>query len=125
MATDFPNAQITATDLSPVQPSTVKPVNLTFGIDDFTQPLPYETGTFDLVRLRFAILSLKADQWEHVIHEMARVVKPGGYLEMVEPEWLEDENGDARGWEEFLGIREYQYPSLPRALPNTKMRNTH
>lgn len=86
MATDYPQASVHATDIAPVQPSTVKPRNLTFGIDDITQPLPYETGTFDFVRMRFLIFGLKADQWQPIINELARIVKPGGYLELSEPD---------------------------------------
>lgn len=87
MATEFPKAEVLATDLAPVQPSEIKPRNLTFGVDDITQPLPYETGSFDFVRMRYLILGLKVDQWQGVVNELARIVKPGGYLELMEPDF--------------------------------------
>lgn len=54
-------------------------------MDDVTSPLPYETGTFDFVRMRFMILGLKKEQWPTVVDELARILKVGGYLELSEP----------------------------------------
>ncbi|KAJ3292526.1 hypothetical protein HK104_005224 [Borealophlyctis nickersoniae] len=85
VATDSPKAEVIGIDLSQVQPTTIKPVNLTFEEADVTEPLPFPDGTFDLVRCRFLVLGLKADQWEPFIREMVRVTKVGGYVEISEP----------------------------------------
>ncbi|KAJ3299687.1 hypothetical protein HK104_007615 [Borealophlyctis nickersoniae] len=84
MATDFPDAEVTGSDLSPVQPTTIKPRNLEFTVHDITQPLPYPSGVFDFVRMRFLLAGIKKDLWGPIITELARVVKPGGYLELCE-----------------------------------------
>ncbi|KAJ3296786.1 hypothetical protein HK104_001202 [Borealophlyctis nickersoniae] len=87
MGTEYRNAQITAIDLAPAQPTTIKPPNVEFAIHDITQRFPFPDNAFDFVRMRFLVLSLKADQWEHVISEIVRVCKPGGYVELCEPEF--------------------------------------
>ncbi|KAJ3291968.1 hypothetical protein HK104_005670 [Borealophlyctis nickersoniae] len=85
MATDFPHAQVEAFDLAAVQPTTIKPNNLEFSVHDVTQPLPWPDNTFDFVRMRFLVVGLKTETWPLVIKELARIVKPGGYLELCEP----------------------------------------
>lgn len=114
MATEFPQAEVLATDIAPIQPSQIKPRNLTFGVDDITQPLPYETGTFDFVRMRFLILGLKVDQWQGVVDEIARVLKPGGYLELCEGDLTE--YSDCEAYSEFLHISEFAISILNKEL---------
>ncbi|KAJ3052808.1 hypothetical protein HK097_005628 [Rhizophlyctis rosea] len=86
MATDFPLAQVYGIDLAPVQPSSIKPKNLEFATVDITNlPLPYEDATFDFVRMRFLVLGIKAEHWQSIVNELGRITKPGGYVELCEP----------------------------------------
>ncbi|KAJ3034067.1 hypothetical protein HDV00_005465 [Rhizophlyctis rosea] len=85
-ATEFPQTTITALDMSPVQPTTVKPKNLTFTTGDLTSlPLPFADNTFDFVYMRFLVAGLRAEHWPLLINEMVRITKPGGWIEMMEP----------------------------------------
>ncbi|KAJ3032497.1 hypothetical protein HDV00_007435 [Rhizophlyctis rosea] len=84
-ATEFPQAIVTGLDMSPVQPSTVKPQNVDFVVGDITQlPLPYDNDTFDFVHMRFLISAVRKDFWPILIAELVRIVKPGGWLELME-----------------------------------------
>ncbi|KAJ3279552.1 hypothetical protein HK104_001375, partial [Borealophlyctis nickersoniae] len=87
MGTDYPHATIHALDLAPVFPTSIKPTNVHFQIHDATTPLPFPDGTFDLVKMRFLVVGLKKEQWPAVVAELARVTKPGGYVELCEPQW--------------------------------------
>ncbi|KAJ3280601.1 hypothetical protein HK104_000561, partial [Borealophlyctis nickersoniae] len=86
VATDFPKSTVTGLDISAVQPTTIKPSNLDFLVHNLNDPLPFPSDTFDLVRMRFLVLGLTTEQWPKVISELVRVTKPGGYVELSEPD---------------------------------------
>lgn len=46
--------------------------------------LPYASGTFDMVHLRFVGLGVPETQWATLLDEAVRVLRPGGVLEIVE-----------------------------------------
>src|SRR4051812_16422099 len=83
MASDYPNTQITGLDISPIQPSEIRPQNVDFIIANLLNGLPFENDTFDYVFQRFLFGALPKDSWPDVINELTRVVKPGGYLEVI------------------------------------------
>ncbi|KAJ3054954.1 hypothetical protein HK097_000248 [Rhizophlyctis rosea] len=98
MGSDFPKSHILGIDISPVQPGTVKPKNVDFTIGDVTNlPLPYADGSFDYVHIRLLFLALKAEFWPVLIKELVRIVRPGGYLEMMEAENICMEGGISTG----------------------------
>lgn len=66
------------------------PRNLAFQTADATQPLPFADGTFDFVHGRFMATFIPVQQWPQVIGEMARVAKPGGWIEVLEAAGLHD-----------------------------------
>ncbi|RHZ83326.1 hypothetical protein Glove_97g95 [Diversispora epigaea] len=84
MASDYPNTQFTGLDISPIQPSEIKPQNANFIKANLLNKLPFENDTFDYIFQRFLFLALPKDRWPDVINELTRVLKPGGYLELVE-----------------------------------------
>ncbi|KAJ3126731.1 hypothetical protein HK098_007187 [Nowakowskiella sp. JEL0407] len=49
--------------------------------------LPFEDNTFDGIYQRLMVLSIPSDKWDHVVAELIRVLKPGGYLEFCEPDF--------------------------------------
>ncbi|TYJ57213.1 hypothetical protein B9479_002128 [Cryptococcus floricola] len=51
---------------------------------DFLNDLPYDTGVFDFVHIRFVALGIPESRWGDVLEEAARVLKPNGKLEIVE-----------------------------------------
>ncbi|CAI2182741.1 7052_t:CDS:2 [Funneliformis geosporum] len=84
IATTYPKAKITGVDISPVQPSIIKPKNVTFIQADILEGLSFADETFDFVFQRFLTGSIPKDKWLSVIKELTRMLKPGGYLELVE-----------------------------------------
>ncbi|KAK3326182.1 S-adenosyl-L-methionine-dependent methyltransferase [Apodospora peruviana] len=77
MAQQFPDAQVTGTDLSPIQPQYVPP-NCQFEIDDAEDEWAFSTK-FDYIHGR-ALLSCFKDP-SFVIKQAFNALAPGGYLE--------------------------------------------
>lgn len=85
MATDYPFSKFTGIDVFPVYPSEIRPKNVEFEIANVLNGLPYEDGTFDFVFMRSMSLTFTPYEWEHiVVKELVRVVKPGGWIEIME-----------------------------------------
>ncbi|EIW69448.1 hypothetical protein TREMEDRAFT_62314 [Tremella mesenterica DSM 1558] len=57
---------------------------ITWDRANFLQCLPYDTGVFDMVHIRFIGLGVPEDKWADLLEEATRVLKPGGKLEIVE-----------------------------------------
>ncbi|THH07378.1 hypothetical protein EW145_g3428 [Phellinidium pouzarii] len=51
---------------------------------NFLEPLPFADGEFDLARMQNIGLGVPEDEWQNVIDELVRVLKPGGSLEIIE-----------------------------------------
>ncbi|CAI2164940.1 20425_t:CDS:2 [Funneliformis geosporum] len=84
MSTQHPLVKFVGVDIVPVFPSEIKPTNLDFHKCDINQGLPFKDNYFDFVRMSLIATSLKGDQWNDAIRELVRVLKPNGYLEIVE-----------------------------------------
>lgn len=81
MADEYPGAEITGVDLSPIQPSFTPP-NCKFEIDDVTAPWTYPAGSFDFVNIRSLYGSI-AD-WPALYAQVFDGLMPGGYLHQLE-----------------------------------------
>ncbi|RSL45158.1 hypothetical protein CEP54_014390 [Fusarium duplospermum] len=81
-ADDFPGCEVIGTDISPIQPSWIPP-NLQFQIDDCTKEWTFPEGSLDYVHIRF-LTGCIAD-WDGLMKEAYRCLKPGGYIESMEP----------------------------------------
>ncbi|CAG8602268.1 14549_t:CDS:2 [Acaulospora morrowiae] len=84
MATNYPKAEFIGVDISPVQPYSIKPRNVSFINTDVLNGLPFEDNTFDYVFQRLMVISIPRNFWPDHISELTRVLKPGGYLELSE-----------------------------------------
>ncbi|KAJ3203262.1 hypothetical protein HDU82_006715 [Entophlyctis luteolus] len=51
---------------------------------DVTQTLPYPDSKFDYVHQRALVAGVPKEKWPHVIRELIRVTKSGGWIELVE-----------------------------------------
>ncbi|KAG0173175.1 hypothetical protein DFQ28_010848 [Apophysomyces sp. BC1034] len=58
--------------------------NIIFEVGNILDGLPFPDNTFTLVHMRQMVLSLTLPQWKQVLSELARVTKPGGYIQLVE-----------------------------------------
>ena len=77
----FPNAQVTGTDLSPIQPSWVPP-NCMFEVDDVSMEWTFRKNSFDFIHAREMFGSI-AD-WDFFFAQCFAHCKPGGYVECLE-----------------------------------------
>lgn len=48
------------------------------------ETLPYDSGVFDMVHIRFVALGVPEARWSDLLDECTRVLRPGGHLEIVE-----------------------------------------
>ncbi|CAG8678872.1 7247_t:CDS:2, partial [Cetraspora pellucida] len=85
IATTYPFVEVIGLDMSPHQPSYIKPKNFTFIKANVLEGLPFEDNTFDFVFQRCMIFGYPNEEWPNVMNELVRVLKPGGYLELCEP----------------------------------------
>ncbi|PGH16853.1 hypothetical protein AJ79_01497 [Helicocarpus griseus UAMH5409] len=103
-ADHYPSAEIVGTDLSPIQPSWVPP-NLKFYIDDVENDWAYTPDeAFDVIHARQMGGSI--GKWEKLTKECFDNLKPGGWIELQEPEtWIASDDGTnekATATNEFL-----------------------
>ncbi|KAK2060060.1 S-adenosyl-L-methionine-dependent methyltransferase [Colletotrichum caudatum] len=80
-ADQFPNAEVTGTDISPIQPGWV-PANLRFVIDDFLLDWTYAENHFDFIHMRQLYGSVPS--WVNLYKSAYRTLKPGGWLQNLE-----------------------------------------
>ncbi|KAG9089411.1 hypothetical protein FRC07_012338, partial [Ceratobasidium sp. 392] len=83
IAKEFPKAKVVGIDLSrPVLSESTPPANASFVIGDIKQGLPFETASFDAVHMRM-VPSIR--ERTALYKEMHRVLRPGGFILLVEP----------------------------------------
>ncbi|KAK0702144.1 S-adenosyl-L-methionine-dependent methyltransferase [Lasiosphaeris hirsuta] len=85
MADEFPQAQIIGTDLSPIQPQLVPP-NLRFEIDDGNEEWQTGSDWFDIDYIHFRVTVAAWSDWPWMIRNSLERLRPGGWLEMQEPD---------------------------------------
>ncbi|KAI1949313.1 hypothetical protein LOZ04_005915 [Ophidiomyces ophidiicola] len=111
MAEIYPSAEVTGTDISPIQTSWAPP-NVQFLVDDAVQEWTLPEASFDFVHVR--TLAGSITDWPAFIERCYRCVKPGGQIELSEcrlqmccddDSW--PENCRTRYWrDEFMKIAE-------------------
>ena len=88
MAADFQKPHYVGIDMAPVFPKSTFPSNIEFFQSNFLEGLPYEDNTFDYIHMQFLSCDFAESQWENIVcKELARVLKPGGWLEICDPEF--------------------------------------
>ncbi|KAI1906597.1 hypothetical protein LOZ12_006244 [Ophidiomyces ophidiicola] len=107
----YPSAEVTGTDISPIQTSWAPP-NVQFLVDDAVQEWTLPEASFDFVHVR--TLAGSITDWPAFIERCYRCVKPGGQIELSEcrlqmccddDSW--PENCRTRYWrDEFMKIAE-------------------
>ncbi|KAI8047286.1 S-adenosyl-L-methionine-dependent methyltransferase [Gilbertella persicaria] len=83
MAKEYPQSYFVGVDVMvyPISP----PVNCHLKIHDISKGLPFPDNSFDFVTQHDALFRYCQKDWETILPEIIRVVKPGGYIEFVEP----------------------------------------
>ncbi|KAK4446112.1 S-adenosyl-L-methionine-dependent methyltransferase [Podospora aff. communis PSN243] len=80
-ADQYPDAKVIGTDLSPMQP-TWTPSNMSFEIDDATQPWTWDKDRFDFVHMRYLMGSIR--DYTTLFSEAFAHTKPGGWIQSAE-----------------------------------------
>ncbi|KAL0932108.1 methyltransferase domain-containing protein [Colletotrichum truncatum] len=80
-ADEYPSAQVTGVDISPIQPSWLPP-NCKFQIDDIDRPWGWPSDSFDFIHARH--LEGCVSDWHHLYEQVFKHLKPGGYFEIKE-----------------------------------------
>jgi hypothetical protein len=57
--------------------------------------LPFADDRFDFVHQRFLVSGLPLASWSDVVRDLARVTRPGGWVELVEVPWRWERAGPA------------------------------
>ncbi|KAI8367982.1 S-adenosyl-L-methionine-dependent methyltransferase [Choanephora cucurbitarum] len=86
MATHYTDSQVLGLDLKPPGLQAGSPSNLRYNQTDITGSWPMNDNSIDFIFQRNMYLHIKQDQWSKVLEEMFRVLKPGGYVELLEVE---------------------------------------
>lgn len=89
----FPDAQVVGLDLVPGKPG--GPPGYRFVKANLIHGLPFGDGEFDFVHLRLLSTGVPLAAWPVVVADLARVMRPGGWVEMVEYSWDVDCADDA------------------------------
>ncbi|KAK0531589.1 hypothetical protein OC834_002907 [Tilletia horrida] len=89
VAAEHPCVEAHATDFAPTyKPPTdaAVPSRVEFQLGNVLHKLPYPDNHFDFVQMRFFTGALKVEEWPEAIAELHRIIKPGGWVQLVEPD---------------------------------------
>ncbi|CAO3672754.1 unnamed protein product [Umbelopsis vinacea] len=81
MATEYPHVTFYGTDIS------IYPKNCNFSIANVLEPCPFNRQ-FDFIQMRFFCVALRASEWDIAYQNMYKLLKPGGYFQVLEPSIL-------------------------------------
>ncbi|KAL7333115.1 hypothetical protein PS15p_202060 [Mucor circinelloides] len=86
MAALYKNSQFHGVDIldSQFPKESNEPANTQFVVGDLVDNIPYPDNTFDFIYQRLLSLAFTKEQWRRNLKELQRVLKPGGYVELIE-----------------------------------------
>lgn len=89
----FPRARVVGLDLQ--APRASRSPTLSFVRANMLRGLPFAADSFDLVHERLLVTAVPVDSWLGFVRDLARVARPGGWVELVEPMMTFDNAGPA------------------------------
>jgi ubiquinone/menaquinone biosynthesis C-methylase UbiE len=84
MASAYPNSKFTGIDVSAAWPTENRPHNCNFVTGNIVQELPFEENSFDYIYMRLVAMGVPNEVYPTVLSQLHRVLKPGGWIEVVE-----------------------------------------
>ncbi|HEX6800159.1 MAG TPA: class I SAM-dependent methyltransferase [Ktedonobacterales bacterium] len=85
IALQFPHANVIGLDvIAPPALESAPAENYVFVQGNVLQSMPFGNGTFDFVHMRLLFMAIPTNAWPVVTHELARVTRYGGWVELVE-----------------------------------------
>ncbi|ORX78001.1 S-adenosyl-L-methionine-dependent methyltransferase, partial [Basidiobolus meristosporus CBS 931.73] len=107
--------------------------NFTFTQGDILKGLPYKDNTFDFVYQRLLVAGMPATAWPKLCAELIRVVKPGGWIEIIDTDIYFRDYGPA--WKQLepyftafmkkRGIDPYVVQEIPNFVKQGGLSNIH
>lgn len=88
MAHEFPNAEFYGIDECPLFPTTDTLPNINFQLHNVLEPLPFDDNQFDFIYMRSMILYYTPAQLVSLLSEISRILKPGGYFEVLDTAYM-------------------------------------
>jgi len=79
---EYSDALVVGIDLVPSKPD--GPPNFRFVRSNVLQGLPFVSDQFDFVHQRLLVGGVPANSWPALVHDLVRVTRPGGWIELVE-----------------------------------------
>jgi SAM-dependent methyltransferase len=84
MAREFPRSVVVGLDLVTGKPGA--PANYGLVRSNLLDGLPFADDVFDLVHQRLLVSGIPVKAWSNVVADLVRVARPGGWIELVEPD---------------------------------------
>lgn len=129
IAAQFPSANVVGLDLILPDDAALtlghglerRPENVVFVEGNVLNGLPFADGSFDFVYMRLLFMGIPARDWPRVIGELARVTRPGGWVESLETLRIGSERSPALKiiieWGNELLKRRGIDPMIVRSIP--------
>ncbi|QMW42098.1 hypothetical protein G4B11_005422 [Aspergillus flavus] len=83
-AEQHPKCKVIGLDIYPYMNPDDIPDNLCLQVDDLNRPFTFPPNHFDLVHSRLLATGINRDRWPSYIRDIKRVLKPGGWVQLVE-----------------------------------------
>ncbi|CAH1761936.1 1155_t:CDS:10, partial [Entrophospora sp. SA101] len=127
MSVDYPNSRIIGIDKDNIFPDQ-KPTNAQFIKCDLLDKLPFKDNHFEFVHYRGFVMWFSEADWKKGLKEALRVVKPGGYLEILESGTIPQNAGPKsnellaalRNYLESINKNPYMLPHIGDIMASTK-----
>ncbi|KAF5570365.1 methyltransferase [Fusarium phyllophilum] len=84
VATQYPDAEVLGIDVSPHMIPENPPDNMELQVDDLNGRFTFRSNHFDVVHSQMVAGGIHANRWRSYIRDIFRVLKPGGWCQMVE-----------------------------------------
>ncbi|PHH61094.1 hypothetical protein CDD81_805 [Ophiocordyceps australis] len=84
VARRYPECEILGIDISPHMIPEDAPRNLEIQIDDLNGEFTFPSNEFDLVHSQMMAGGINAQRWRSYLRDILRVLRPGGWCQMVE-----------------------------------------
>ncbi|KAK0718240.1 S-adenosyl-L-methionine-dependent methyltransferase [Lasiosphaeria miniovina] len=84
VAEQHPECEVIGIDVYPYPTVDGLPPNLDLQVDDLNSPFTFASNYFDLVHSRMMAGGIHANRWQSYMTDILRVLRPGGWCQMVE-----------------------------------------
>ncbi len=133
IALAFPQAKVFGLDINTIETKSEEtiPRNYRFVRGNVLEELPFPDMTFDFLHQRFLHVAIPVTKWPHVVSELIRVTRRGGWIELAESDQIIQRVGPAMAqlaqwgaqWSQQRGIDTQVCSRLPSLLQSAGLTN--